>query len=121
MLIYLIINISLCASEFTDLSLTVQKMDCFLDFIILYADYMHVDTVSILFFCKIFFFLLSWPLTLSKESSGSKCPSERSGKSGFSQLAFWLRQDWYSGISGYVPEFWSVAQCLLVFIFCPEI
>ncbi|NWT83271.1 SUSD1 protein, partial [Lanius ludovicianus] len=59
--------------------------------------------------------------SLSKESSISKCPSKRSGKLGFSALAFWPRQDWYSDISGYVPEFWFMVQCLLVSIFCLEI
>ncbi|NWW00034.1 SUSD1 protein, partial [Machaerirhynchus nigripectus] len=44
-----------CASEFTDLSLTDRKMGYFLDFIILYPDYMRVATVSILFFCESFY------------------------------------------------------------------
>ncbi|NWR36685.1 SUSD1 protein, partial [Tachuris rubrigastra] len=41
------------------LSLADRKMGCFLDFVILYADYKHVDTVSIPFFCKMFFLLLT--------------------------------------------------------------
>lgn len=84
-----------CAAEFTDLSLTDRKRSCFLDLINLYAGYMHVATVNILFFCKMFFFLLTWPLTMSKEKGGRKCRSERFGKFAFSGLAFWLRQDWY--------------------------
>ncbi|NWT01274.1 SUSD1 protein, partial [Mionectes macconnelli] len=40
-------------------SLADRKMGCFLGFVILYADYKPIDTVSILFCCKTFFFLLT--------------------------------------------------------------
>ncbi|NXP34116.1 SUSD1 protein, partial [Leiothrix lutea] len=47
-----------------DLSPKDRKRGCFLDFIILHADYAHVAIVSVLFFCKMFLFLLNWSLTL---------------------------------------------------------
>ncbi|NXI75985.1 SUSD1 protein, partial [Rhipidura dahli] len=114
-----VVNITTISSTNITVSVTVAIQTK--DFITLYADYMHVSTVSILFFCKMFFLLLTWTLTLSKESSGNKCPLERSGKFCFAGLAFWLRQDWYSDISGYVSEFWFMVQYLLVFTFCLEI
>ncbi|KAF1533750.1 Sushi domain-containing protein 1, partial [Eudyptula minor] len=78
----------------------------------------HVATISILFFCKIFFFLLTVVIEpMSKQSSGSKCPSEKFGKLVSSGFVFWLRQDWCSGIPGYMLEFQSTVQCLLLFPF----
>ncbi|NXC36099.1 SUSD1 protein, partial [Campylorhamphus procurvoides] len=70
-----------------------------------------VATVNILFFCKMFFFLLTVAIeSVSKQSSGSKCPSERSDKLASAGFAFWLGQDWCSGTSGYMPNFQSMAH-----------
>ncbi|NXG68453.1 SUSD1 protein, partial [Baryphthengus martii] len=48
-----------CAAEFTVLSLADRITGCLLDYIILYADYAHVATISILFFCETSFFLFT--------------------------------------------------------------
>ncbi|NXE94433.1 SUSD1 protein, partial [Menura novaehollandiae] len=60
-------------------------------------------------------------VTVAIQTKGRfKCSSERFGKFASSGFAFWLRQTWYCGIFGYVPEFQSMVQCLLVFISCLE-
>ncbi|KFP79156.1 Sushi domain-containing protein 1, partial [Acanthisitta chloris] len=102
---YYVVNITTISSANITVSVTVAVQTK--DLIILYADYTHVATVGI-FFCKMFVFLLTVVIqSMSRQSGGSKCPSERLRKLASLGFAFWLRQDWCSGISGYMPKFES--------------
>lgn len=60
--------------------------------------------------------------SVSKQSSGSKCPSERFGKFTSSGFVFRLWQDWCSGILGYMLEFqaWYNAYWFLFLVLKTE-
>ncbi|KFO08912.1 Sushi domain-containing protein 1, partial [Balearica regulorum gibbericeps] len=58
-----------CAAELTVLSLADRIAGCILDYVILYADCTNVAVISILFFCKAIFFLLTVAIeSMSKQS-----------------------------------------------------
>ncbi|NXI37965.1 SUSD1 protein, partial [Galbula dea] len=77
-----VVNITTISSTNITVSVTVAvqaKANCLLDSINLYADYTNVATINL--FCKMLFFQLTVAIeSMSRQNSGSKCPSERFGQ-----------------------------------------